>query len=185
MPRHQAWSSLHYYSRRYNSPQYFILKALARLQLQQAPIKRLTKPIIFGQKQYQLKSLQISSLPRQPLNQRLQAIQISYRYRFFKLGIVTDLILAVVRLLERDIRELVVEAREALEPVKLQDKGQPSYIILQDQFRTQERRNIETRRTNVLTYRRTQYISQELDYIFKGLQSLPRQFSFLIVIFRI
>ena len=32
---------------------------------------------------------------------------------------VTDLILAVVRLLERDINGLIVEAREALEPVKL------------------------------------------------------------------
>jgi hypothetical protein len=31
---------------------------------------------------------------------------------------VTDLILAVVELLERDISRLVVEAREALEPVK-------------------------------------------------------------------
>jgi hypothetical protein len=32
---------------------------------------------------------------------------------------VTDLILAVVELLERDISRLVVEVREALEPVKL------------------------------------------------------------------
>ena len=32
---------------------------------------------------------------------------------------VTDLILAVVRLLERDINQLVVEARETLELVKL------------------------------------------------------------------
>ena len=74
-------------SRGYSSPQYFILKALARLQLQQAPIKRLTKSIILGQKQYWLRSLQVPLLPRQPLNQRLQAIQISCRYRFSKLGI--------------------------------------------------------------------------------------------------
>ena len=74
-------------SRGYNSSQYFILKALTRLQPQQAPIKRLTKSIILGQKQYRLRSLQVSSLPRQPLNRRLQAIQISYRYRFSKLGI--------------------------------------------------------------------------------------------------
>ena len=32
---------------------------------------------------------------------------------------VTDLILAVVALLERDINRLVVEARETLEPAKL------------------------------------------------------------------
>ena len=32
---------------------------------------------------------------------------------------ITDLILAVVRLLERDINRLVVEAQEALEPAKL------------------------------------------------------------------
>jgi hypothetical protein len=32
---------------------------------------------------------------------------------------VTDLILAVVELLERDISRLVVEVREALEPVEL------------------------------------------------------------------
>ena len=32
---------------------------------------------------------------------------------------ITDLILAVVQLLERDINSLVVEAREVLEPVKL------------------------------------------------------------------
>ena len=74
-------------SRGYNSPQYFVLKALARLQLQQAPIKRLTKSIILGQKQYWLRSLQVPLLPRQPLNQRLQAIWISCRYRFSKLGI--------------------------------------------------------------------------------------------------
>jgi len=37
--------------------------------------------------------------------------------------IVTDLIIAVVILLERDINRLVVEAREVLEPVKLWDKG--------------------------------------------------------------
>ena len=37
--------------------------------------------------------------------------------------IVTDLILAVVALLERDISRLVVEARDALELVKLWDKG--------------------------------------------------------------
>ena len=55
-------------SRGYSSPQYFILKALARLQLQQAPIKRLTKSIILGQKQYWLRSLQVPFLPRQPLN---------------------------------------------------------------------------------------------------------------------
>jgi len=35
------------------------------------------------------------------------------------LGIVTDLISAVVRLLKKDINGLVVEAWEALEPVKL------------------------------------------------------------------
>jgi len=35
---------------------------------------------------------------------------------------VTDLILAVVVLLERDINGLVVEAREALEPVEPWDK---------------------------------------------------------------
>ena len=46
-------------SRGCSSPQYFILKALARLQPQQAPIKRLTKSIILGQKQYRLRSLQI------------------------------------------------------------------------------------------------------------------------------
>jgi hypothetical protein len=34
-----------------------------------------------------------------------------------------DLILVVVELLERDISRLVVEAQEALEPVKLWDKG--------------------------------------------------------------
>ena len=82
--------SAYYYigtSRGCSSSQYFILKALARLQPQQVPIKRLTKSIILGQKQYQLRSLQVPSLPRQPLNQRLQAIQISYRYRFSKLGI--------------------------------------------------------------------------------------------------
>ena len=37
--------------------------------------------------------------------------------------IVTDLILAVVRLLERDMNRLVVEAGDALEPVKLWDEG--------------------------------------------------------------
>ena len=74
-------------SRGCSSPQYFILKALICLQLQQAPIKRLTKSIILGQKQYQLRSLQVPPLPRQPLNQRLQAIQISYHYKNFKLGI--------------------------------------------------------------------------------------------------
>ena len=74
-------------SRGCSSPWYFILKALARLQPQQAPIKRLTKSIILGQKQYRLRSLQVPPLPRQPLNQRLQAIQISCRYRFSKLGI--------------------------------------------------------------------------------------------------
>ena len=70
-----------------SSPQYFILKALARLQPQQAPIKRLTESIILGQKQYRLRSLQVPPLPRQPLDQRLQAIWISYCYRFSKLGI--------------------------------------------------------------------------------------------------
>ncbi len=82
--------STYYYigtSRGYSSPQYFILKALARLQPQQAPIKYLTKSIILGQKQYQLRSLQVPPLPRQPLNRRLQAIQISCCYRFSKLGI--------------------------------------------------------------------------------------------------
>ena len=70
-----------------SSPQYFVLKALARLQPQQAPIKRLIKSIILGQKQYRLRSLQVPPLPRQPLNRRSQAIWISYRYRFSKLGI--------------------------------------------------------------------------------------------------
>jgi hypothetical protein len=37
--------------------------------------------------------------------------------------IVTDLILAVVELLERDISRLVIEARETLELVELWDKG--------------------------------------------------------------
>jgi hypothetical protein len=36
---------------------------------------------------------------------------------------ITDLILAVVELLERDISRLVVEVREALEPVELWDEG--------------------------------------------------------------
>ena len=36
---------------------------------------------------------------------------------------ITDLISAVVRLLERDINSLVVEAQETLELVKLRDKG--------------------------------------------------------------
>ena len=36
---------------------------------------------------------------------------------------ITDLILAVVELLERDISRLVMEARETLELVKLWDKG--------------------------------------------------------------
>ena len=36
---------------------------------------------------------------------------------------VTDLILVVVILLERDINRLVVEAQDALELVKLWDKG--------------------------------------------------------------
>ena len=40
-----------------------------------------------------------------------------------------DLILTVVQLLKEDINRLVVEAWEALELVKLQDKGQLSYII--------------------------------------------------------
>ena len=82
--------SAYYYigtSRGYSSSQYFVLKALVHLYLQQVPIKCLTKSIILGQKQYQLRSLQVPPLPRQPLNQRLQAIQISYCYRFSKLGI--------------------------------------------------------------------------------------------------
>ena len=58
--------------------------------------------------------------------------------------IVIDLILAVVELLGRDINRLVVEAREVLELVELQDKGQPSYIILRDQFKTWECKNIGT-----------------------------------------
>ena len=52
--------SAHYYistSKRYSSFQYFILKALVYLYLQQVPIKYLTKSIILGQKQYQLRSL--------------------------------------------------------------------------------------------------------------------------------
>ena len=36
---------------------------------------------------------------------------------------ITDLISAVVQLLERDMDRLVVEAWEALEPAKLWDKG--------------------------------------------------------------
>jgi len=36
---------------------------------------------------------------------------------------ITDLIIVVVTLLERDINRLVVEAREVLEPVELWDKG--------------------------------------------------------------
>jgi hypothetical protein len=36
---------------------------------------------------------------------------------------ITDLILAVVELLERDISRLVIEARETLEPVELWDEG--------------------------------------------------------------
>jgi hypothetical protein len=36
---------------------------------------------------------------------------------------ITDLILAVVELLERDMSRLVVEAREALEPVEPWDEG--------------------------------------------------------------
>jgi hypothetical protein len=36
---------------------------------------------------------------------------------------ITDLILVVVELLERDISRLVVEVREVLELVKLWDKG--------------------------------------------------------------
>jgi hypothetical protein len=36
---------------------------------------------------------------------------------------ITDLILAVVALLERDISRLVVEVREVLEPVELWDEG--------------------------------------------------------------
>jgi hypothetical protein len=36
---------------------------------------------------------------------------------------VTDLILAVVELLGRDMSRLVVEVREALEPVELWDEG--------------------------------------------------------------
>ena len=43
---------------------------------------------------------------------------------------IIDLILAVVELLERDISRLVVEVREVLELVELQNKGQLSYIIL-------------------------------------------------------
>jgi hypothetical protein len=37
--------------------------------------------------------------------------------------VVTDLILVVVELLERDMSRLVVEVREALELVELWDKG--------------------------------------------------------------
>jgi hypothetical protein len=37
--------------------------------------------------------------------------------------LVTDLILAVVELLGRDMSRLVVEVREILEPVKLWDEG--------------------------------------------------------------
>ena len=58
--------------------------------------------------------------------------------------LITDTISAVVQLLERDMNRLVVEARESLEPVKLQDEGQPSHITSQDQFGTWERRNVGT-----------------------------------------
>ena len=74
-------------SRGCSSPQYFILKALARLQPQQAPIKHLTKSVILGQKQYRLRSLQVPPFSGWPLNRRLWAIWISCRYRFSKLGI--------------------------------------------------------------------------------------------------
>ena len=40
-------------------------------------------------------------------------------YKIFKIAAVTDLITAVVTLLERDINRLVVEVREVLEPVEL------------------------------------------------------------------
>ena len=43
-------------------------------------------------------------------------------YKLSSIGII-DLILAVVRLLERDINRLVVEARDALELVEPWDKG--------------------------------------------------------------
>jgi len=42
---------------------------------------------------------------------------------YFYILIVTDLIIVVVILLERDINRLVVEAQEVLEPVKLWDEG--------------------------------------------------------------
>ena len=65
---------------------------------------------------------------------------------------VTDLITAAVRLLRRDINGLVKTALGELELVKLQDKRQPSYIMLCYQFRTWEYRNVGTQYTNVLTY---------------------------------
>jgi hypothetical protein len=40
-------------------------------------------------------------------------------YISLSVSYITDLILAVVELLERDISRLVVEVREALEPVEL------------------------------------------------------------------
>jgi hypothetical protein len=40
-----------------------------------------------------------------------------------KVALIIDLISAVVRLLERDISGLIVEVREALEPVELWDEG--------------------------------------------------------------
>ena len=81
-----------------------------------------------------------------------------------------DLILAVVQLLKRDINRLVVEAWDALEPVKLQNKGQPSYIV---SYVISLEYGIYNRvgRAN----RATEYtISQAQDYVFKGPQSLPK-----------
>jgi hypothetical protein len=47
---------------------------------------------------------------------------LAFSYIYITLG-VTDLILAVVELLGRDISRLVVEVREVLELVELWDKG--------------------------------------------------------------
>ena len=62
-----------------------------------------------------LKKLFYIKKEREVLFLFLNRIEIATR----KWLIITDLILVVVRLLERDISNLVVEAREALELVKL------------------------------------------------------------------
>ena len=50
-------------------------------------------------------------------------------YSLYQKLSIMDLILTVVKLLRRYINGLVVEVQEVLEVVKLQDKGQLSYII--------------------------------------------------------